>query len=125
MYCKRLHKMIDCSRNFENFWPGGHMEKRAKGRPRGGGSKLNRTATVTLRLDPRLRYLTELAARKQRRTVSSFVEWSIEQALVHVILDENKNVTVPAASVELWDPEEADRFVKLALSYPQLLTYEE
>ena len=41
-----------------------------------GGSKLNRTETVTIRLDPKLRYLTELAARKQRRTVSSFIEWA-------------------------------------------------
>jgi hypothetical protein len=101
------------------------MEKAAKGRPRGGGSKLNRTETVTMRLDPRLRYLTELAARKQRRTVSSFIEWAIEQALSHVTLDEDKDVKVIAASTRLWDPDEADRFAKLALSYPQLLTYEE
>src|SRR5262249_53773761 len=104
------------------------MEKRARGRPSGGGSKLQRTETVTLRLDPKLRYLTELAARKQRRTVSSFIEWAIEQALflVKLELDEASPPTnlVEAAAL-FWDPDEADRFAKLALNYPDLLTYDE
>jgi uncharacterized protein (DUF1778 family) len=103
------------------------MEKRARGRPSGGGSKLQRTETVTLRLDPRLRYLTELAARRQRRTVSSFIEWAIEHALSDVILGEDARglVNVDLAAFLLWDPHEADRFAKLALYYPELLTYDE
>jgi len=103
------------------------MEKRARGRPSGGGSKLNRTETVTIRLDPKLRYLTELAARRQRRTVSSFIEWAIEHALPAVRLEEGPpEVTdLDLASVILWDPDEADRLAKLALYYPGLLTYEE
>src|SRR5215467_4773736 len=99
------------------------MEKRARGRPRGGGSKLNRTETVTIRLDPKLRYLTELAARKQRRTVSSFIEWAIEQALSHVELDDEKTVAQEAGI--LWDTDEAYRVSKLGLRYPALLTYDE
>src|SRR5215831_5198048 len=100
------------------------MEKRVRGRPRGGGSKLQRTETVTLRLDPKLRYLTELAARRQRRTVSSFIEWAIEHALSDVILGEDSHglVNVALAAYLLWDPHEADRFAKLALYYPELLT---
>jgi hypothetical protein len=39
-----------------------------------------------VRLDPKLRYLAELAARKQRRTVSSFIEWTIEEALKNIYL---------------------------------------
>ena len=39
---------------------------------KGGGGKLARSETVTVRLDPKLRYLAELAARIQRRSVSSF-----------------------------------------------------
>src|SRR5215475_1639204 len=103
------------------------MEKRARGRPSGGGSKLQRTETVTLRLDPRLRYLTELAARKQRRTVSSFIEWAIERALSDVILavDADEVVNLDLASALLWDPDEADRLAKLALYCPDLLTYDE
>ena len=41
---------------------------------KGGGAKLSRSETVTVRLDPKLRYLAELGARSQRRTVSSFIE---------------------------------------------------
>ena len=36
-----------------------------------GGGKLSRSETVTVRLDPKLRYLAELAARIHRRTLSS------------------------------------------------------
>jgi hypothetical protein len=86
-----------------------------------------RSETVTVRLDPKLRYLAELAARKQRRTVSSFVEWAIEEALGHVVIAEDRNghVTVGNAATELWDVDDADRFAKLALNYPDLLTHDE
>ena len=47
---------------------------------KGGGGKLSRSETVTVRLDPRLRYLAELAARLHRRTLSSYVEWEIGRA---------------------------------------------
>jgi hypothetical protein len=68
-----------------------------------------------------------LAARRQRRTVSSFIEWAIEHALPAVRLEEGPpEVTdLDLASVILWDPDEADRLAKLALYYPGLLTYEE
>ncbi len=104
------------------------MEKRARGRPRGGGSKLQRSETVTIRFDPKLRYLMEVAARKQRRTVSSFIEWSVEQTLSQVELTMADNEThdpVARAALWLWEPHEADRLAKLALYYPDLLTYDE
>ena len=103
------------------------MEKRARGRPQGGGSKLQRTETVTIRLDPKLRYLVELAVRVQRRTTSSFIEWSIEKALDLVVLDEgtNRACTVDEAAFLLWDPDEEDHFALLGFWHPELMTYEE
>ena len=97
---------------------------------RGGGSELSRSATVTVRLDPKLRYLAGLAARKQRRTLSSFIEWSIEESLKHVALrdyDEHGKDSAPISgqAEKLWDVDEADRFVKLAMSYPELLNHHE
>lgn len=97
---------------------------------KGGGGKLSRSETVTVRLDPRLRYLAELAALKQRRTVSSFIEWAIEDCLGRVYLQEggygnDPGTSVADASTKLWDVDDADRFAKLALSYPDLLTHEE
>ena len=44
-------------------------------------TKLNRSETVTVRLDPRLNYLAELAGRAQRRTKSSFIEWAVQEAV--------------------------------------------
>lgn len=97
---------------------------------KGGGGKLSRSETVTVRLDPKLRYLAELAALKQRRTVSSFIEWAIEDSLQRVYLKESeygggRETTVADAAANLWDVDDADRFAKLALSYPDLLTHEE
>ena len=90
-----------------------------------------RSLVVTVRLDPRLKYLADLAARKQRRTLSSFIEWAIEQSLSQVRLGES-DLNGPGESVSdadkqhhLWDVDDADRFAKLALFYPDLLTHGE
>jgi hypothetical protein len=98
--------------------------------PRAGGGKLVRTEIVTVRFDPKLRYLAELAARKQRRTVSSFIEWAVEDALTRVVLLYDfgpgaTDRTVASETEKLWDVDEADRFLKLAMSYPDLLTHDE
>jgi hypothetical protein len=101
------------------------------GKRKGGGAKLVRSETVTVRLDPKLRYLGEIAARKQRRTVSSFIEWAIEDVLRRVSIEEpasrkgESQVSLFDVQDKLWDTEEADRFAKLAFSYPELLTYDE
>ncbi len=89
----------------------------------GGGGKLSRSEVVTVRLDPKLRYLAELAARKQRRTLSSFIEWAIEQSLADVRLTETS--TVADEGPKLWDVDECDRFIKLALHDESLLNYRE
>lgn len=92
-----------------------------------GGGKLNRTETVTLRLDPKLRYLTELAARTQRRTTSGFIEWAIQNSLSKVELysDFNNVIMLSDKAEKLWDIEEADRFALLALKFPNLLLHKE
>lgn len=98
---------------------------------KGRGGKLSRSETVTVRLDPKLRYLAELAARKQRRTLSSFIEWAIEDSLKRVHLyegsgdNDDQSRSVADEKSNLWDVDEPDRFAKLALSYEYLLTHEE
>ena len=111
-------------------------EKLAYIKPRGeaggkGGGKLSRSETVTVRLDPKLRYLAELAARKQRRTLSSYIEWAIEDSLKAVLLYQgtgytgDENVSVADEVGRLWDVDEAERFVRLAIHYPDLLTHQD
>jgi hypothetical protein len=88
-----------------------------------------RSETVTVRLDPKLRYFAEIAARKHRRTLSSFIEWAIEQSLGRVILSEPPDSEGPSTIADelhdLWDVDEPDRFIKLAFRHPELLTHEE
>ena len=89
----------------------------------GGGGKLARSETITVRLDPKLRYLAELAARKQRRTLSSFVEWAIEDVLSRIELSPKKSIEAEAS--QLWDVDEFERFIRLGVWHPELLTFEE
>ena len=96
------------------------LEKR-----KAGGGKLTRSETVTVRLDPKLRYLADLAARKQRRTLSSYIEWAIEDSLDRTNLYSSGDTSLANESANLWDVDEADRFAKLALRHPDLLTHEE
>ena len=106
------------------------MAERQK-KPTGGG-KLSRSEVITVRLDPKLRFGADLAARKQRRTLSSFVEWAVEKALEEVEVDIStsgevhaKTVNAAAALDSIWDVEDADRFAKMAFRAPELLNYEE
>jgi len=92
---------------------------------KGGGGKLSRSETVTVRLDPKLRYLAELAARKHRRTLSSYIEWTIEESLGRAHLYANGDTSLADEAGDLWDVDDADRFAKLALRHPDLLTHEE
>jgi len=98
----------------------------------GAGGKLARSEVVTVRLDPRLRYGVELAARKHRRTASSFIEWAIEGALKQVTIrdanlnqDQDQPITAHDVLTEVWDVYKTDRFVKLASNFPELLSHEE
>ena len=88
-----------------------------------GGGKLTRSETVTVRLDPKLRYLAELCARKHRRTLSSFIEWAIDETLKREEVWGGN--TFEKKAEELWDVREANRVLILAFDYPYLMTHEE
>lgn len=95
-------------------------------RRKGGGSKLARSQTVQVRLVPKVRYLADLAARKHRRTLSSFIEWAIEDCFSKIILQEDaESRSLADEAAELWDVDEPDRFAHLAMTHPDLLNHEE
>jgi hypothetical protein len=109
------------SRDFE----GGKM---TKGRREVGSAK--KSETVTVRFDPHLKYLAELAARRQRRPLSSFIEWCVEQTVLDIVIaegEDHKDVTIAEADkkLHLWESGEPERLIRLALNYPDLLTFEE
>jgi hypothetical protein len=96
-----------------------------------GGGKLTRSEVVTVRMDSQLHYLAELAARKHRRTLSSFIEWAVQQSFKTVELyhgngqDYDESVFLSDVENKLWDVDPSERFVRLAVRYPDLLTHEE
>lgn len=92
---------------------------------KGGGGKLSRSEIVQVRLDPKLKFAAELAAKIQRRTLSSFIEWCVSENSLKVEIDPSKNKSVFDALEDVWAPTEVVRFLKLATQYPGLLTYDE
>jgi hypothetical protein len=90
-----------------------------------------RVGLLSVRLPPKLRYLAELAARKERRTLLSFVEWAVEDSLNRVRVREagGRGDELGGCFAEeaerLWDVEPAERFARLAVFYPELLSHEE
>lgn len=92
---------------------------------KGGGAKISRSETVSVRFDPRLRWLAEIAARIQRRSVSSYIEAAVEQNLHDVLLEKEPRVSVADNAKLLWKMSEAARLARLSRLYPHLLTHEE
>jgi len=119
----------------------------------GGEVMASRTAVTTVRFDERTRYLADIAARIQRRNLTEFLEWAVEEALKTIPIKAGSNpygdnnepsygdgpgeavtsrktasildYSIAARSHELWDVDEADRFFKLATMFPYLLDIDE
>ena len=93
------------------------MVKKNEGK--GGGAKLTKTEIVTVRVDPKIKYLAELAARRQRRSLSSFIEWAILESLD--VMNSSGRTEEVNIDNSLWDIDEADRFILLATECNELL----
>ena len=64
--------------------------------------KSRKTDNLTVRFEPRLRYLASLGARSQHRSLSAFVEWAVQEQL--------KTLEIHGKSLldlSLWDVDEA------------------
>lgn len=82
-----------------------------------------KTESLTVRLSPRVRYGLELLARKQRRNLSSVIEWAINCLAFNGengLIENDVNLLD-----QLWDTDEIKRIKLLKLHKPDLLTYEE
>jgi hypothetical protein len=106
-----------------------HEDYMARKHERRQGGTLGRSETVTVRLDPKLNYLCELAARSQRRTKSSLIEAALVGALNSIPVDPRPSDQPPQSIAQLaeilWDVDEVSRFQRLAHSAPHLMTFEE
>jgi hypothetical protein len=75
--------------------------------------------------DGLIRFSAELAARKHRRTLSSFIEWATQEALNKTFIGGKSNETAAFVAGKVWDISEGRRFVNLATKYPEMLTHDE
>ena len=102
-----------------------------------GGGKLGRSEIVQVRFDPQSRFAAELAARAEKRTLSSFIELivfkNIQTIQFDLLVNESflaeRNSSNPVILSELvtklWDADEVQRFVNIAKYAPLLLSPEE
>lgn len=117
-------------------------QERVKKPKKKAGNQHVRTMTLRVRMSPPLRFVAELMARHQHRTVSSLMESLLaEQATRYylpVILTEKaqadhylygkrqtQKMTAQEIGEQLWSAEDADRFAAMALFVPGVLTAEE
>lgn len=103
------------------------------------GPKMARSEVMSVRFDSKLMLATRLAAARERRSITSYIEWAVEQAnrLVHVshhwdAAPSNAVDTAPPKPISamdvaeaVWEPDEAKRLMHLATMYPELLSHEE
>lgn len=96
---------------------------------RSAKKRMQRTETVSIRLDPRLNYLCELAARSQRRTKSSFIEAAIAEKIDDMQIqnwrDTESTLSLGDRADYLWHVRESERVVSLGLAAPHFMTIEE
>lgn len=116
-------------------------------RKKGGGGKLNRSEIIQARLDPKIHMSAEIMARSERRTLSSYIEYIIEQAAKTYqvkrnlffpwwssdpdlycedkVYSKSDTSTVEKAVQSIVDDHEAIRFFKFAMYFPDLLNNHE
>lgn len=94
-----------------------------------GAKSAARTELVAVRFDPEMKYMMEIAAKVQRRSVANYVEWAVEESLKKVVVYEDEKAaeskTANDLRRELWDPIESDRFCILASWFPNLISHDE
>ena len=93
-----------------------------------GGGKLGRTEIVGIRLDPRLRFLLEVASRQHRRTVSSYIDYVLSQSIDKEPIRASGSDVWTCIGDEaeyLWDVDEDVRMKNLSKRFPHLLNFDE
>ncbi len=78
---------------------------------------------TTARLSPVLKYLCQLAGRKEHRHTCNFIEYALLQEIRKFTLPDGEQLIDKAGL--LWDEDNIERIKKLEQNYPSLLTYDE
>ena len=96
---------------------------------KGGGGKQNKSETMTVRLDPKLRFSIELASRNDRRTASNIIEIALMQYLSPLTLapwlKPEESIKLSDLVDQVWDIDNADRLLNLKRIAPWALSPDE
>ena len=104
----------------------GAQTKRAKKKKDGSDGRLNRTEVIGVRLDPKLKFAAELGARKQRRPLSNYIVWAVEEATKNTkMIAPNCSLSAHDVMESTWSSDDCCRLTNLGINYPQFLTFEE
>lgn len=86
------------------------------------------SVSVSMRLEPKTKYLIDLLAREQKRTITGVIEWALERAAEQERFDASEGYGGPSFRDMLdvlWSTDEAMRLIALAFNKPALLDYDE
>lgn len=85
-----------------------------------------KTETLTLRLDPKMKFAIELLARDQKRTLAGVIEWAVQKALngQEVTTGTGKG-TLQQLVDRVWSPDDLERIIYLGAYAEHLLNHEE
>lgn len=88
------------------------------------------TISVSLRIDPKVKYAIDLLAREQKRTITGVVEWAVMQAVrAHkmpgYVGKDDEDLSLYDFLEMAWSPIESHRIVALGSYMESLLTFEE
>lgn len=75
-----------------------------------------KTETLSLRLNPKTKFMLEFIARVERRSVTSAVELAIEKSAESTFLGDNRNYGDGITWKDFWDPDDAIRNFNLILN---------
>ena len=91
-----------------------------------GAQNSRKTESVTVRLDPKVRFALELLSRVEHRSVTGVVQAALEARFRGTkISGESYGETVQELVEGVYRTDEVERFVKMAERAPKLLDFEE
>jgi predicted transcriptional regulator len=91
-----------------------------------GTQNSRKTESVTVRLDPKVRFALELLSRVEHRSVTGVVQAALESRFRNATIDgEEDGQTVQDFVGSVYRTDEVERFVIMADRAPQLLDFEE
>lgn len=89
--------------------------------------RLVKSEIIPVRIDPQLRMAAEMAAGRERRTLSSLIEWALERAMreYEVAAENGQPVSAWRVAELCWHPDPIWRLQLLAEKFPDFMTFDE